>query len=136
MGIIVVSFIVHATVTDDMAPLVMYSSKDGRAERITGTIGTVILRDVSAIHHGSPNRSAYTVIKPCVRFLTAAALQQGYRPRPFLREDVYRHLDQRIFMKMHFCCDSSSEEAAEPNRRYDTSPSLMCSIESGAAGDN
>ena len=136
LGIIVVSFIVHAQITDDMAPLVMYSNLDGRAERCTGACGTVILRDVSAIHHGSPNLSESTVIKPCVRFLTAAALQQGYKPQPFLSEDVYRQFDQRTFMKMHFCCDSSSEEAAEPNRRYDTPPSLMCSIESGAAGDS
>ena len=136
MGIIVISFIVHASVTDDMAPLVIYSNKDGRAERITGAMGTVIMRDVSAIHHGSPNLSSQTVIKPCVRFLTAAALQQGYRPRPFLREDVFRHFDRRTFMKMHFCCDSSEEEAAEPNRRFDTPPSLLCSVESNTVGDD
>ena len=127
LGIIVASFIVHARVTDDMDPLVMYSNADGRSERCTGARGTVILRDVNAIHHGSPNLSDVTVITPCVRFLTAAALRHGYKPRPFLSEQEYHRFDQRTFMKMHFCCDSSNEEEAEPNRRYDTPPSLLCS---------
>ena len=134
LGIIAVSFIVHARVTEDMAPLVIYSNAHGRSEQCLGTYGTVILRDVNAIHHGSPNLSDSTVIKPCVRFLTAAALRQGYEPKPFISEDVYYRFDQRIVRKMYFCCDSSRDEEVDAIRRYDTPPSLMCLAASSVAG--
>ena len=124
LGVIAASFIVNHNATVDMAPLIIYSKFDGTSRACVGPFGTVILRDVSTIHHGSPNLTDTTVIKPCVRFLTAEALQRGYRPRPFIPASQYSRFDVRTFRKLHFCFDSELEQDRTNARRFETPPSL------------
>ena len=82
-GVMAVSILVQ-DLTADMAPLIIYSKHTGKKTVCVGLKGTLLFRDVDAIHHGSVNTSDKARVLPCIRFVSARALRSGYRPTQFV----------------------------------------------------
>jgi hypothetical protein len=85
------------------APMVIWSDHDHRRRLMTGSKGTLIIRNVDTIHSGSPNTSEKARALPALRFVVAAGLRGGYKPTDFVPPHIFARFppflqDRAVFL--------------------------------------
>ena len=99
-------------ITPEMAPMVLYSRSSGLRYVGTGPRGSILMRCVDVIHHGSANMFSTVRVLPAFRFVTSAGLRNGYDRRPYVPEHIYNKFqvnlaDRCVFIRKpsHHCAD-------------------------------
>jgi len=122
-GVVCVSAFVHDDTTTARAPMVLYSLKTGASCKCTGPKGTLLLRDVDVIHHGTANDTDQARVLPTLRFVLADGLRGGYYPTPYVPPSVWRTFDERTKTKLILALqddDDEADEDAAPGTRFKT----------------